>query len=136
MTKRHAQRGGFSLLELTIALALFAVALGSVAQVLVSASGTITLQQQRVSAARDCQALLSDIRALRNTSPGAFPDTIVASWPNNRAVPGNWRLPGQTMTVTYANTASNPLTVTVTARWRNIDGHPAVLTMSTILTGE
>lgn len=136
MARKHAQHGGFSLLELTIAMALFAVALGSVAQVLISASGTITLQQQRVTASQDCQALLSDIRAFRNTSTGAFPDSIVATWPNNGAVQGNWRLPGQTMTVTYANTASNPLTVTVTARWRNIDGQPAVLTMSTVLTDE
>lgn len=136
MAQKHAQRGGFSLLELTIAMALFAVALGSVAQVLISASGTITLQQQRVIASRDCQALLSDIRAFRNTNTGAFPDAVVAAWPSNRAALGNWGLPGQTMTVTYANAAANPLTVTVTARWRNITGQPAVLTMSTILTDE
>ena len=136
MSQELDTRGGFSLLELTLALAVFVVAMGAAAQILISSSTTITLQQQRVMATKDCQALLSEIRAFRNANSDAFPNAIVAQWPNNQTVAGDYHLTDENLTVSYANPASNPLAVTVKARWRNIDGHPAELTVATLMTDQ
>ena len=55
-------REGFSLLEIVIALAIFAVTLGATAQGLAYAYGLVTLQNQRITANNDCRAALSSMR--------------------------------------------------------------------------
>jgi hypothetical protein len=58
---------------------------------------------------------------MRNTAAtGVFPGNVTAVFPNGGIVNGFNTLTAETVTVTYANPASNPLDVTVTVSyWEN-----------------
>jgi prepilin-type N-terminal cleavage/methylation domain-containing protein len=55
-------RGGFTLLEIVVAVGIFALALGAVAQGVAYSYGLTLLQNQRVVAANDCRAVISGLR--------------------------------------------------------------------------
>ncbi len=70
-------RRGFTLFEIVISLAIFAVTLGVTAQGLGYAYGLVNLQKQRVTADNDCRVVISGLRQVVAADPDttACPDT-------------------------------------------------------------
>lgn len=132
--KRFYRQRGFSLLEITMAMAIFMIVLGATAQSLITFYESMDLQRQRITAIRNCDSVLADMRALRNANPGNFPNALVAQWPNQTVVPNAGTLPNETITITYASVNANPLEVTATSRWFDMRRRPATARVSTLLT--
>ncbi len=129
---------GVTLLELMIAMALFALVLGAAAQSLVSYHSVMQLQEQRNAAAQNCKALLGQLRNDRDNDPGPFPDRVTDDFPNNWSTTDAafCTLPDETLTVTYTNANANPLEVIVTSTWTPLRGGQAQFQLSTILTDQ
>ncbi len=131
------ESAGFTLLEVTIAMGVFALVMASAAQVLLSFSSSMNIQEQRQQAVQHCRAVLTQMRQDRDTSVLPFPNQIVGTWPNGRQIndPNLVSLSNEIITVTYANAAADPLQVTVTSRWNDMQGRAVSATVSTLLTG-
>jgi len=132
--KRLQTKQGLTLLELTIAMAVFMVILGATAQSLVSYYVALDTQNQRHTAVRNCAGIISNMRDARDANPDSFPDAIVALWPDGSEVAGAGSLPQEVLTVEYVNPNSNPLEITLRSQWVDLRGRPVVLNVSTILT--
>jgi type II secretory pathway pseudopilin PulG len=132
--KRLQAKQGVTLLELTIAMAVFMVILGATAQSLVSYYVVLDTQNQRHTAVRNCAGIISYMRDIRDDNPNSFPDAILASWPDGGEVAGAGSLPQEVITVEYVNPNANPLEVTLRSQWADLRGRPVVLNVSTILT--
>jgi len=131
---RRRRESGTTLLELTFALALFAIIMGSAAQTLVTYYASLDLQNQRNVAAQHCRAVLSDMRALRDAGTGDFPDVIVEQWPNGSEVVGLGTMLNEVVTVTYEDDTADPLVVTVQSSWLDMRGRSFSMQVSTVLT--
>lgn len=127
---------GFSLLELTIAMAVFAVVLGAAAQALVSYYVAMDTQEQRNTAIHICKGVLNDMRQARDADPDQFPDAITGMWPDDTLTPGPGLLRNETVQVNYVDTNANPLEITVTVSWEDLRGRPIQATMTTLLTDQ
>ena len=132
-TNQH-RSAGFSLLELLLASAIVLVVVGATAQGLVSYYSSLDLQNQRTVAVQDCAGVLSEIRDVRNNNPNDFPDAITTRWPGGAEVADVGALRNERVTVNYQDETANPLNVTVTARWEDMRGRPATVSVSTMLT--
>lgn len=152
-------RGGFTLIELTVAVAIFALVLAGVAQALVSYRAAMLVQRDRVQAAQHCASILSQMRAVRSNTANdplgavvaAFPDGSVV-FPNNAVVDvdlivprdevggtGNARyiLPNEQITLNYIGNnpqTDNPLEVELICTWTDSVGRPVRFSMSTFIT--
>ncbi len=133
---RQGREQGFTLLELTLAVAIFAIVLGSTAQVLVSHYATLDLQQQRSTAVQLCRGVLSDMRAARDANPDDFPGAIVEMWPNDVQIDGTGLLRDEQVSVVYADQTANPLDVRVTVSWSDLRGRPVQSSLATMLTDQ
>ncbi|MCL4692391.1 MAG: type II secretion system GspH family protein [Candidatus Hydrogenedentes bacterium] len=125
---------GVTLLELTIAMAVFTVVLGATAQALISYYVALDTQNQRHTAVRNCTGIVSNMRDVRDANPENFPDAVVALWPDGAEVPNAGSLPQEIITVDYVNPASNPLEITIRSQWVDLRGRPVSLDVSTLLT--
>ena len=132
--QRHRSDQGFTLLELTIAVAVFMIVLGATAQALVSYYVTLDVQNQRFVASRNCTAVLSAMRNTRDANPDNFPGAVTAAWPDGAEVPALASLPREQITVTYTNPSANPLDVLVRSTWVDLRGRTLTMSVSTILT--
>lgn len=76
---RRADKGtaGFTLLEVTLAVGIFAAVIGVTAQALMSFYMTLDLQEQRIEAINSCRSVLSAIREKRVEMKDNFPDGLV-----------------------------------------------------------
>ncbi|HOJ34092.1 MAG TPA: prepilin-type N-terminal cleavage/methylation domain-containing protein [Candidatus Hydrogenedentes bacterium] len=128
---KHA---GLTLLELTLAIALFAIVLAAAAQALISYHSALTLQRQRNEAVLHCRSVISEMRNVRENNPGDFPNAILSRWPNGGVVAGFNTLPQEQIVVAYTDVNANPLEVIVTCSWVDLRGRPAIATVSTLLT--
>ena len=133
---------GVTLLELTIAVAIFVVAVGAAAQILVSFYVTMDMQSQRVVAINNCRSLLSDMRNLRDafpnsaTNPTNFQSAVLAKYPPGANLDGPAGLTGASVTVNYedSNPTANPLAPTVTVEWRDLRGRTCTISLSSAIT--
>lgn len=125
---------GVTLLELTIAMAVFMVILGATAQSLICYYVALDTQNQRHTAVRNCAGIISTMRDVRDANPDSFPDAIIASWPDGGEVAGAGSLPQEVITVEYVNPNANPLEVTLRSHWVDLRGRPIFLNVSTMLT--
>ncbi|MCP4642521.1 MAG: type II secretion system protein [bacterium] len=132
-TKRRKNEG-FTLLELTIAVAVFLIILAGTARALVSYYVAMDVQNQKFAAVRDCTAVLNAMRNVRDASPDAFPDAIIAEWPDNSVVTDLGSMTQQTITVQYTNVSANPLQVNVTSQWLDLRGRTLNVSVATMLT--
>jgi len=133
---RNIPRGsecGLSLLELTLALALFTIVLGMTAQGLISYNVALLTQTQRTVALSECRSVLDDMRAVRDANPDNFPEAVTDRWPNGAAVAGG-PLRGQVRTVRYTDPEANPLEIEVRVQWQDLRGRPVSQSLSTVLT--
>ncbi|MFO7976503.1 MAG: type II secretion system protein [Candidatus Hydrogenedentota bacterium] len=130
---RHGEKG-FTLLELTIGIALFLIILGVVAQGLISYYVVMDAQHQRTAAAQILRGVLADMRVVRDANPDAFPGAVCEAYPDGSNVTGPGLLPNEAIVVTYADDSANPLEVTLTLNWTDLRGRPVQETMATLLT--
>jgi len=125
---------GMTLVELTLAVAIFVMVLGATAQSLISYYVALDIQDQRVVATRHCVGVLNTIRDFRDNSPGTFPTAITDRWPSGAEVGGVASLPQEAVVVTYTDPASNPLEVVVASTWKDLRGRQVTARVSTRLT--
>jgi len=141
-TAARRETRGVTLLEITIAVAIFAVAIGVAAQVLISFYATMDLQHQRVIAAEHCRGVFSQIRNIRDASPNtsddpsAFQEAVMAQFPDGEQSTGPYDLRDATVEVVYesTDTSANPLVPTVTVNWVDLRGRPVSLGITTAIT--
>lgn len=143
---------GFSLLEVTFAVALLAVILASSAYFLGNAYVAVDLQRQRVEALNACRAVISLVREKREQYASDFPVSFLswiasqeeAGWTNflkNQAGPSY--LPNHAIHVTCrdldgnaAENNDNPIRIHVRSEWQDPRGRPMQVEVVTILTNE
>ena len=133
---------GVTLLEITIAVAIFAVAIGVAAQILVSFYATMDLQHQRVIAADHCRGVFSQIRNIRDASPNtsenpsAFQEAVMAQFPDGEQPTAPYDLRDATVEIAYESTdaSANPLVPTVTVNWVDLRGRAVSLGTTTAIT--
>ncbi len=140
--RRRADSQGFTLLELTLAVAIFAVTIGVAARSLVGFYATMDMQRQRLIAVNHCRAVFSDMRSVGaanpNTSsaPTAFQSAILGMYPHETELSGPYELGTSTVMVEYASPqpTANPLEPTLTVSWNDIRGRALSVRLSTMLT--
>jgi prepilin-type N-terminal cleavage/methylation domain-containing protein len=139
---RSRNEEGMSLLEVTLAMAIVAVALGISAQSLLSIYVLLDMQHQRVVAVNHCRSILSGMRNVRDANQN-LPDSetrcqaaILAAYPDDSTFPGPQQLPNSTVSVTYENSSpsANPLLPTVVMNWTDMRGRPMRLQLSTAIS--
>ena len=148
--KGKGERQGVTLLELTVAVAIFSVAIGAAAQILISFYATMDVQSQRVIAINYCRGLLSDMRSLRDAKPNAgdpdpclrletLQERVFCRYPQSALeldLEGERDRPLEKLRdaqveIDYEDTsaAANPVAPTVRVRWNDLRGHPAMLAL-------
>ena len=123
---------GFSLLELTIAMAVMAGGLLMILLANTYSHRTGEAMYERMVATQDAHRTLEMMRA--SSSSGNFPANVTTAYPNGAAVAGFANLSGESVTVTYADPAADPLDVTVTNRWRELNLRNTSTQLRTLLT--
>ena len=132
--KRLKSERGMTLVELTLAVAIFVMVLGATAQSLISYYVALDIQDQRVAATRHCVGVLNTIRDFRDGTTDTFPAAITDQWPDGSEVSGVASLPMEFVVVTYTNATSNPLEVIVISSWQDLRGRQVTTQVSTVLT--
>jgi len=133
---------GVTLLELTIAVSIFAVTIAVAAQVLVAFYATMDLQQQRVEAANYCRGVFSQMRTIRDTvpntseQPNRFQDAVFGEFPEGEQdqVPYGLREVMVNLAYESTNGTANPLVPTVTVNWLDMRGRDVSLSLTTAIT--
>jgi type II secretory pathway pseudopilin PulG len=133
---------GVTLLELTLAVAIFVIAVGASAQALISFYVTMDMQNQRVVAVNHCRGVLSNMRNLRDafpnsaTTPSNFQSAVLAAYPAAVETDGPAALSSSKVTVSYEDTnlTANPLVPTVMVHWHDLRGRTCTVTLSSAIS--
>ncbi|MBI5091497.1 MAG: type II secretion system protein [Candidatus Hydrogenedentes bacterium] len=138
------RKQGFTLLEITLALAIFVIILGATAQVLVSYYVAMDVQRQRNTNTQNMEAILSSMRQVRDANPTNFPAAIFTQWPDGTVVPGtaNSRVMSERITINFydattnaaATNATNPLLVVLRSTFIDRRNRPVNNVLATVLT--
>jgi prepilin-type N-terminal cleavage/methylation domain-containing protein len=156
MSYRPGNTDGFTLMEIMMATAIFAVVIGVTAISLSSFYVQMDIQEQRIEAMQSCRAVLGDMREKREefalSSDGydweAFLQWINAQqdlgWPGHiRDNEAYVELKDHTLTVQVldmegaaAEPGDNPLQVFVTANWTDRQGRTLETRLATVLTNQ
>ncbi|GMW00048.1 MAG: hypothetical protein AMXMBFR84_11860 [Candidatus Hydrogenedentota bacterium] len=134
LNRQRGKKAGMTLVELTLALAIFAIVLGAAAQSLVSFYVALDMQNQRNTALRNCLSIINAMRNVRDANLDNFPGIITNTWPDGAEVPNAGSMRNETVTVDYTNPAANPLEVTVFSQFTDMQGRPMQVRISTMLT--
>jgi prepilin-type N-terminal cleavage/methylation domain-containing protein len=135
LATRETESKGFTLLELTMAMAIFSVAIAVAAQSLISFYAIVDMQNQRVVAMNQCRATLSQMRTARTTSLA----TVLTQYPVGYSVAGPAQLRNSTISVAYEGASpatANPLVPTVTVAWLDLRGHAVNVRLTTALADQ
>ena len=133
-SKMYKEDQGFTLMEITIAIAIFAIVMGSAAQVLISFHVSMDIQRQRYEAIQNCQTVLNAMRDARDADPDNFPSTILEQWPDGITVEDAGTLPNEIVRVIYTNPATTPLEISAISSWSDMRGRTAQTSIATVLT--
>lgn len=145
---------GLTLIEIMIAVAIFAFVVGVTAITLVSSHHNLQIQRERIQALHACRAVIEAIREKRKdfaVGSDGFNWGGFYAWVNSRTS-NNWlsmvstsehpiAIPGLQINVALRNMngnpaggTDNPVQVYVTATWTSTRGHVIRDTMATIIT--
>lgn len=147
-----SDESGVTLIEITLAVAIFAGVIGVTAQSLMSFYVSIDMQEQRMEGVRTCQAVMDSLREKRSEFKNDFPQGLL-TWidTNNGSAWADFladnsehiELADQTIEVTCLNRAGdaadgndNPIVVHVTTDWRDRKGRPMSASVVSMLTSE
>ena len=145
MRARFRQQSGVTLLELTFAMAVFAIALGATMRILTSYYVSLDVQERRSTAIQHCRSVMSAIRQVRDQSG---PDFVakVPQWVDEQQSGGDTpfadlfdSMDGEVVSVTCQDlltggAPADPMLVTVTSAFEDMLGRPVTVETSTILT--
>ncbi|HOV74591.1 MAG TPA: type II secretion system protein [Candidatus Hydrogenedentes bacterium] len=129
--KQKRFKEGFSLLEITMAMAIFTVTIAVSAQSLITYYAVMDMQNQRVVAINQCRAILNQMRNARAAGLAA----VVAQFPPGQSA-GPAQLRNSTLTISYEDPAANPLVPNVTIAWQDLQGHATNVNLSTAITDQ
>jgi prepilin-type N-terminal cleavage/methylation domain-containing protein len=134
-----AANDGVTLLELTIALSIFAIVMGAAAQGLVASYSSLKVQEQRAEAAHLCRSVLDHMREFRDNNAATFPDSLTQHWPAGSPIEGitaaaETSLNEYELTVSYGDAGAAPLPVTVQVAWKDHQGRPISFSVTTLLS--
>jgi prepilin-type N-terminal cleavage/methylation domain-containing protein len=124
---------GFTLLEILIAFSIFSVMFLALMGGVASSYSNVMNSGDRTVAIKEAQIVLNTIRLARNQGT-AVPAGIVAAFPVGALNPPRTALPNEVVTITYANTAVSPLTVSVRVQWSTAEGRIYSETLTSILS--
>lgn len=150
---KHTQRG-MTLMEVTMAVAIFATVIGITAQALMTFYVSMDVQEQRIEAAQSSRAVMAALREKR----GEFQDNFPTDWlawitdQNNNGwedylklggegvapeLPGNWITVGAyNMDGNQAQAGDLPIQVIVTAGWLDRANRPASVQLVSVMTNQ
>lgn len=121
-------RLGMTLIEVSLAIAILAIALIAVLGVLVQAQEANVLNRSRVIAFDQAHAVLDEIRDLKALGL-AFPDGILEKIPAGKLPLANNILDNAWRSVEYG-AKTDPLMLTVTVHWLDMRGREASISLS------
>ncbi len=143
---------GMALMEMMLAVGIFAVVVGVTATSLSSFYINMDSQQQRMVAVQSCRSVLGAIREKRAEFVDQndlmdragflawIAEKQTAAWSEYLTTPANGGLPNHQLTVDCRNTAGNPVSaadtpieVYVTATWKDRAGRPMRIQLSTVI---
>ncbi len=127
-----------SLVEVLIAIAVFSIGVVALLSSIVSVFFLLESSKNQALALSDVRSIMERIRATPYSNMLTdFPDATVNGPSGSKrysTVLGGYGLGTENMTVTYTNSATDPLEVKVTARWRDRFGRSETLALSTYKT--
>jgi len=107
---------GFTLIELMITVVIVILALVGYVQANMAVGQAGNVAFERSLALQDANRVAEQMRTASQT--GNFPANVVASFPSTGAVAGFTNLTSQQVTVTYADSAADPLDATILVSWQ------------------
>ena len=143
---------GVTLMEITLAVAIFAAVIGVTAQSLMSFYVSIDMQEQRMEGVASCRSVMDALREKRYEFKDAFPEDLLAWIETNNET--SWEdfladnsehveLSEHAIEVNCFNEAGeaadaddNPIVVHVTAEWVDRKGRAMSATVVSMLTDE
>ena len=130
--KRAGNQAGFTLIELMIALFITALAIMGY----ISTNGIIQKNSEtafeRSVATQDAHRVIEQMRNAAQS--GIFPGNVTGTYSNGGTVAGFTNLTGETITVTYADTTTDPLDATITVTWTSTTGRASTTGLRTLIT--
>jgi type II secretory pathway pseudopilin PulG len=130
---RRSDEGGFSIVELVIAMGVLAVALLGIMSLYMNTVTLSEVNREIQSATFAAQQKLEEIRGTPfNSIPNLYPAGTTAYFEVGKMIPVPPDLKPGSLTVDY----SNPylINVTVRIRWRGIRGESAIVPVSTMIS--
>ncbi len=143
---------GVSLVEVLLAIAIFAGVIGVTAQSLASFYVSIDIQEQRIEAVNACQGVMDALREKRRQFKNNFPEDLLswvdagnaASWEAYMADnSGHQELAEQSITVACYNdngdaagATDNPIMVEITTSWKDRKGRTLTASVFSMLTDQ
>lgn len=143
---------GVTLIEITLAVAIFAGVIGVTAQSLMSFYVSIDMQEQRMEGVAACRSVMDSLREKRIQFKNNFPEGLLTWIESNNT--NSWedyladnsehvQLAEQTLQVECFNedgeaagADDNPIVVHVTTNWLDRKGRPLSATVVSMLTNE
>ena len=137
-----------TLLEVVLAVAIFAAVMGVSAQAMVSFYLSMDIQEQRIEALQSCRAVMSVLRERRDSFQADFPDALASfvdtnnssGWQNHLADNSTYeqlrehRIEVLLSGLEGAALADNaPVEVLVRAHWLDRRGRPMTAALVTVL---
>lgn len=141
---------GMTLMEVTMAVAIFSGVIAVSAQALASFYAGVHLQKQRIESVNTCRAVMSLLREKRQELAPDFPESFLAyvdarqedGWQEFRKTEaGLVQLVNHAVTVlctgldgSAATANTNPLQIHVISTWDSLRGHPMSAEIVSVLT--
>ncbi len=123
-------RAAFSLAELMVSVMVFTIGVVALMGVYLSVAQISESSRNLARAMADARVVLEGIR---ETSTAGLPAVTVTNWTTWASNGGLTSLNNESMTVTYANPAADPLAVTVQVNWQE-RGRARSASVATLVT--
>ena len=130
----QAERG-FTFIELLITIGVVALALLAVVGTNMTIQQTSEVAFERTTALQDANEVIEQMRNAASGAPAAFQATVMNA--GTAAVATAGTLPAshnEVITITYVDTAADPLDATVTVSWNERGLRPVSVSIRTLFT--
>jgi prepilin-type N-terminal cleavage/methylation domain-containing protein len=140
LERRKRNQRGFTLIEVVIVMGIMVAAILAIIEANVAIQRNSEMFFEKTVALQHAQRLLEQMRVTASTAGGSFPSNLINNYPNNTVYRSTmsaytWLgLSSETMTVSYASTASDPLDATITVNWQTPQNRAATATLRSLIT--